>query len=69
MEAIMVKKEAVKIKTVKINHELHKQLKKIAVEWEKDLTVIIEAALLDWVKQVNLGSAHNPKNENGQAVA
>jgi len=58
-----------KIKTVKITPELHKELKKIAVEWEKDLAVIVETALLDWVKQVNLSSAHNPKNENGQAIA
>jgi len=40
------------MKTVKISPELHKELKKIAVEHEKELGVIIQMALAEWVKKV-----------------
>jgi predicted transcriptional regulator len=59
------------MKTVKISPELHKELKKIAVEHEKELGFIIEMALAEWVKKVKseeFSFADNLKQNNQTQV-
>ncbi len=48
-------------KTVQVPLHLHKELKKLSIDLEQELRVIIETALSEWLKQKK--SANNKDSE------
>ena len=53
------------MKTVKISPEIHKRLKVIAAEQERELGAVIEIALLEWINKT-LKNLANKEQTNDQ---